>query len=232
MATILDKPTTAVAAESGDQRVVLHDVDWLGYSRLLQIRGDRSVPRMIYLDGSVEFVSPSYPHEAATSRLGRLVATIAEELEIEYAATRSTTFRRRRKRGGVEGDESYYFENAPALKGKTEINLRVDPPPDLAIEVVHAHSAELAIEVYRRFRVHEVWVWEAGQLRILVLQENGKYAESSPSRVFPFVSAAEIAGWIDRPFEGLEAHWSRELRRWVRDVLAPRHAAGQQPPHT
>ena len=62
------------------------------------------------------------------------------------------------ERGGVEGDQTYYFANAARVRGKKKIDLRRDPPPDLAIEVVVTHDADEAVEVYRRFRVPEVWV--------------------------------------------------------------------------
>ena len=48
-----------------------------------------------------------------------------------------------------------------------------------------------AIEVYRRFRVPEVWICDEAELVILVLQPNGRYAESATSVPFPFLSAAE-----------------------------------------
>ena len=70
---------------------------------------------------------------------------------------------------------------------KEKISLRTDPPPDLAIEAVHSHDADAAIEVYRRFRVPEVWICDESELVILVLQPNGRYAASPTSASFPFL---------------------------------------------
>jgi len=36
---------------------------------------------------------------------------------------------------GREPDESFYIENCEAVRGRQRINLEVDPPPDLAIEI-------------------------------------------------------------------------------------------------
>ena len=64
--------------------------------------------------------------------------------------------------------------------------------PSLYAEPRRLIDADEAIEVYRRFRVPEVWVCDEDELRILVLQANGRYAESATSASFPFLAAAEI----------------------------------------
>ena len=51
------------------------------------------------------------------------------ELEIPCVMAGSTTFRRRAKRGGVEGDQTYYLANLDRIRGKKKISLKVDPPP-------------------------------------------------------------------------------------------------------
>ena len=84
------------------------------------------------------------------------------------------------------------------VRGKNKLHLKTDPPPDLAIEAVHSHDADAAIEVYRRFKVPEVWVCDEAELRILILQTNGRYAESPTSAAFPFLSAAEVYDWVRR----------------------------------
>ncbi len=108
------------------------------------------------------------------------------------------------------------------IRGKREVHLRTDPPPDLAIEVVYSHDADPAIEVYRRFRVPEVWVCDEAELRFLVLDANGRYAESAASRAFPFLTPGDVFAWIQRPETVSETDWLLDLRSWVRDVLVPR----------
>jgi hypothetical protein len=46
--------TKTIRETDGDQCVELHHIDWNGYSTLLRLRGERSSPRMIYLDGTLE----------------------------------------------------------------------------------------------------------------------------------------------------------------------------------
>jgi Uma2 family endonuclease len=207
----------------GDQCVVLADIGWEGYSKLLKIRGERSVPRMIYLDGSMFLMSPSFPHERFKVRLGIFIAEVVAGLEIPCVPAGSTTFRRRTKRGGVEGDQTYYFANEAKVRGKEALRLKADPPPDLAIEVAWTHDADAATEVYRRFKVPEVWIYGRDELRILRLQPSGRYARSEQSVALPVLAATEIAAWIGKPQTESETVWILDLRHWVREVLVPRY---------
>ena len=54
---------------NADHIIVLHDVTWKDYERLIEIRGDRPAPRISYLEGEVEIMSPSKDHEQIKSYL-------------------------------------------------------------------------------------------------------------------------------------------------------------------
>ena len=205
-----------------DQYVELRGIGWDGYRTILRLRGDRPRPKLIYLDGDLLLMSPALPHERLKIRLGRFVAEVAVGLKIPFLSSGQTTFRRRKKDAGVEPDESYYLTNEARVRGKTEIDLRVDPPPDLAIEAVHTHGAAAALEVLRRLRVPEVWVCDDDGLRIFVLRANRRYAGSDRSLAFPFLAAPEILDWAQRPDLASDLEWMIDLRRWVQEVLVPR----------
>ena len=206
-----------------DDLVTLQDVDWKGYLALLRIRGERARPRIVYLDRTVYLMSPSYTHEVLSERLGHLVMVVTEELDIACIMTGNTTFRGRAKEVGVEGDKSFYLTSYPRIRGKKSLDMRIDPPPDLAIEAVYSHAAEAALEVYRRLRVPEVWVAEQTGISIRVLDEAFHYRESNVSLAFPFLSAEEIHAWIVRDQDDSDTSWMRALRAWVRETLKPRH---------
>ena len=225
MATATPTPapteTSARPVES-DQCVEMWGIGWEGYKAMLRLRGRETVPRMTYLDGDLWLMSPSFSHESLAERLGAFVVEVAIGVGISYLPAGHTTFRRLKKRGGVEADKSYYFANEGRVRGKGRIDLRIDPPPDLVIEAVYTHDATAAIEVWRRFGVPEVWVCDATGLRILLRQDNGRYAESESSAIFPFVTKAEIFEWVTRSPMTPELEWSREVRRWVQEVSVPR----------
>ena len=223
MATTTVSETRNQTEAVGDQCVVLRDVGWEDYEALLEIRGDRPVPRVVYLDGSVLLKSPSLSHELLAARFGRLIAVLTEELDISCVESRSTTFRRRSRRGGVEPDQSYSFADEAPARGRPDLDLEIAPPPDLVIEVVWTHKADESIEVHRRLGVPEVWVWEKGRLRILHLDRGGEYAPADHSLAFPALAANEVESWIPKDIEKGNTAWAKEFRVWVQRVLLPRH---------
>jgi Uma2 family endonuclease len=213
----------------GDQCVVMYDVGWNGYTMMLRLRGGRSIPRMVYLDGDLYLMSPAYTHEYFAERLGAFVMEVVVGLGIPCMMAGRTTFRRKKKKGGVEGDKTFYLANAERIRGKQRQNLhlRKDPPPDLAIESVNTHDADAAVEVWRRFGVPEVWVEDGDSLQILALQTTGQYAESTHSVSFPFLAASEIHEWVSRPETELDTDLIKALRKWVAGPLLERYRATQ-----
>lgn len=67
-----------------DHVVFLDRVSWSDYERLLAMRGDRSAPRIIYLEGTIEIMSPSRSHEGIKSLIARLVEAYCDEADIPF----------------------------------------------------------------------------------------------------------------------------------------------------
>src|SRR5262245_26112822 len=128
-------PLTQTPTPMGRQTLVIDNVDWKDYLRFLRLFSGRPGHRIAYDRGVLEIMSPSRRHDKAAYLLGRFIDTLTEELGLTVTAGRSTTFRNRRARRGIEPDNSYWIANELAIRGKEEVDLRVDPPPDLCIEV-------------------------------------------------------------------------------------------------
>ena len=223
------KPRLVFSPFPGGQCVVMDGLDWGQYSAILRAKGDRTYPKIVYLDGSLSLISPAFLHDHFKYRSGRIVDEVVSGLGIRYVPAASTTFRRRKKKGGFEPDQSYYFANAPRLRNRVAIDLRIDPPPDLVIEIAYTHAVEATIAICRRFRVPEMWICDETSLRVLVLQPGGRYSESATSASLPFLAAEEINTWLRNPAEDDdETKWGLELRRWVAEVLGPRAHGGPQ----
>ncbi len=113
---------------------------------------------MFYCEGRLTLLTESRKHGWYAECLGLLVAEMARGLKVVIETAGSATFRRRAKKGGVEGDKTFYFgEHAVRMKGPQDIDLNVQPPPDLAVEVEVSHSAEDAVITWGRLGVAEVW---------------------------------------------------------------------------
>jgi Uma2 family endonuclease len=222
--TQIPSQPAAVRPEGLDQRVEFRGVGWGGYSRLLELRGEKAVPRIILLDETVYLMAPSQQHERLRIRMGTFFTELFLGLRIPFKPTGQMTLRCDERRVGVEGDETYYIKNEPGVRGMKP-DLAVDPPPDLAVEVVNAHPADTALEVYRRLRVPEVWLAEDGKISFLILGTDG-YASSETSQALPFLTADEVGRMIHLPGDEGELAWGLALRRWVEVELAPRVRKG------
>jgi Uma2 family endonuclease len=164
---------------SHDNIVVLHGVTWDEYEAVLSMRGDGAGVRISFLEGELELMSPSRDHEAIKKCIARLVEAYAEERGLRLDGLGSMTIRSRPKERGVEPDECY----------------EVDGPkdfPDLAIEVVWTNAGIDKLEIYRAFRVREVWVWRDGRIEVHVLVGEA-YERAAASIVFPDIDLAAIA---------------------------------------
>src|SRR5881398_224534 len=131
----------SAASSTRPQRLVLHGVGWREYTRMLRAFAERPGFRLTYDRGTLEIRSPLFEHEIDADLLGRFVVVLTEELGLPLQAGRSTTLRRRRMRRGLEPDHSWWIAHAAPMRGRRRLDLRTDPPPDLALEVDVTHRS-------------------------------------------------------------------------------------------
>jgi Uma2 family endonuclease len=199
--------------------VVFHDVTWADYEAQLRIVGDRPI-RVTYEQGTMEVFMPSFGHEDDAYRLGRMVDTLTEELDIPVKAGRTTTYKRQDLDRGAEPDQCYWFgEDARRMVGKRQLDLSVDPAPTLAIEVDVTQSSLDRMEIFAVLGIPEVWHLTAGSFRFLHLQPDGSYMERDRSRAFPTLPSAEVSRFLEQGRAGEDTAWVRSFRAYVREAL-------------
>jgi Uma2 family endonuclease len=204
------------------RHLLLSGVDWETYSRLLRAFAERPGIRLTYDRGELEIMSPLLEHDDDGRFLGRLVVALTEELGLPIKGGGSVTLRRRKKRRGVEGDESFWIANAHRMAGRRRLDLRTDPPPDLVIEVDVTHSSLNRLSIYAALGVPEVWRLDGKTLTFYALDQKGAYQSVSASRSFPLVTPADLLGFLQQAGQaGDENPVLRQFRAWVRQ----RHAA-------
>lgn len=201
-----------------EQRFVLEGVDWAFYELLLQQVGDRHI-FITYDRGRLELMAPSYRHDRSAEAIGSLVAVLAEELNIPFAAAGSTTFRRADLNRGLEPDKCFYLANEPRVRGKREINLDVDPPPDLAVEVEISRRLLDREAIYADLGVSELWRYDGTRLSAWQLREDGTYGRTSRSLAFPSLPLDQAERFLAEFHEIDQTTWMRTLRAWVRREL-------------
>lgn len=166
-----------------ETRTLIENVRWETYVALSDDRCG-NIPRITYDRGLMELMSPKKEHEKIKTLLGRMVAAYAEAIGIEIDSVASTTFRREDLDRGFEADESFYVAHAEVMRAKGEIDLTVDPPPELVIEVELTSSAIRKLELFAKLGVMEVWRHEGNQLRLYQLSGDN-YQEITASIVLP-----------------------------------------------
>jgi Uma2 family endonuclease len=176
--------------------VVLSDISWELYEKILEAFGERRL-RHTYVDGMLEIMSPLHVHEWRKKFIGRLIEMMAWRTRVPIKSAGSTTLRKKLKRRGLEPDESYYVANEPVVRGRDELDLRTDPPPDLAVEVDVTHKSLSRLEAYAKLGVPEIWRHDGEIVQFLKLDSKGTYTPVSHSVAFPRVASADIRRFLN-----------------------------------
>ena len=197
-----------------EQRILLENVSWETYEDLLSSRGENRVPRFTYDRGMLEVTSPPSEHESISYYIGLLVAVVAEEAETDVYGVGSTTFKRADVQRGFEPDSCFYIANAEHVRGKARIDLDVDPPPDLVIEVDITHPSLDKLPIYAQMGISEIWRHDGNSLNFFALDNNG-YSEVEESRVLA-ITVRSASNLIEKSKSLALTSWLREVRETVR----------------
>jgi Uma2 family endonuclease len=224
--------STAPARRSRAGRVVLHAVSWKEYSRLLRVFAERLAVRLTYDRGVLEITSPLAEHQMPADVLARFVLIAAEELRLPVRAGGSSTLRRRRRQRGIEPDKCWWIANAHRLQGRIRIDLRRDPPPDLAVEVDITSSSLNRIGIYATLGIREIWCLHNDILTFHVFDTpTGTYQVQTHSLAFPMISSADLAGFLAQVGQVDDTTLGLQFRAWLRQRLG-RASAGPPPSGT
>lgn len=203
------------------ERIVLHDVSWRTYVTLLKDWQERRI--WLTYDGSdLEIMSPLFEHEFYKGLIRRMIDLLTWELGIRVQSGGATTLRRKKLKKGLEADECYWIANAARVRGKRRIDLRIDPPPDLAVEIEITHSVLDRLGIYAGLRIPELWRFDGENLRAFLLQPDGKYVESEMSLSFPFLRVEALSQFLQPNDELDETDRLRLFVAWVREQNFPK----------
>jgi Uma2 family endonuclease len=199
--------------------MVLRNISWETYERLLADHEDTSVPRFTYDRGDLEIMSPRPEHEDRTWASERIIEAFVLQKGIEFRNTRSSTFRRHDLERGFEADASFYIQNEAAVRQNNEFDLVVDPPPDLVIEIDVTNSSIDELSVFAAVGIPEVWRHAEGKFRFMRLS-SGKYVAVEESLVLPGASASDVSFLVGAVGTTGRAAWLKRVQAWVQEILS------------
>ncbi|MBD2576760.1 Uma2 family endonuclease [Oscillatoria sp. FACHB-1406] len=199
------------------QKVFLQDVTWQEFEQILVDLGEHRASRIAYANGFLEIMVPLPSHESNKVIIGDFIKALLEELDLEFYPLGSTTFKNELMQQGIEPDDCFYIEHEAEVRGKERLDLAIDPPPDLALEIDVTSRTHPTI--YQALGVPELWRFERGKLQINVLQ-NGTYAEVPFSPTFPNFSLVEaIPEYLERVKREGRNKTMKAFRNWVREQI-------------
>lgn len=198
-------------------QLLIKNISWPTYKKILAELGENRSSRVSYSQGVLEIMAPLPEHEVAKVIIGDLVKALLEELDLEFWSLGSTNFDQEIMDAGVEPDDCFYIQNEAAVRGKDRIDLTIDPPPDLAIEI--DITSRTRFNNYELLEVPELWRWLKNKLVINVLID-GKYVESTSSRIFPDLPITQVIPeyLVRSKIDGRNAAM-KAFRAWVRSHL-------------
>jgi Uma2 family endonuclease len=202
----------------GEHRIVLNGISWELYERLRENAENRHV-RMAYDKGRLELMSPSPDHAVIKRLVGRMIEAFTEEMNVPCRSLSDTTWKRPELAKGLEADECYYILNHHRVCRRLQVDLAVDPPPDLAIEIEVSRSMTSRVGIYAALGVPELWRWNKSALTAYSLGADGKYAEREFSLNLPLLRVKELEPFLDFELAADETAGIREFRRWVHERL-------------
>ena len=203
------------------ERVLLRDISWKTFEALIQELEAQPNKRLTYEDGLLEIWMPLALHERYKKFLARLIEILTMESGIEICSLGSCTWRRQDLTKSVEADECYYIQNEPAIRNRLEIDLAVDPPPDLAVEVNITSLSLSRLAIHGALGVPEVWQFNGKTLTFLQL-EAGTYQPIERSIALPIMTIENTTLLIRKTQEMSETAWARWVQHWVKEQLSER----------
>gem|GEM_PF-156654 len=213
-------PPSATHGYEPGSLMTLTGVRWETYESLLSDLAESSSPRVTYDRGTLEIMSPTLIHEGDHRSLGDIVLTVAVEWEIDVRDVGSVTVRRADLQRGFEADTSFYVQHAAVMRGKVRLDLDVDPPPDLLIEMEVTTSAIAKLPLFAAMGIPEVWRVTPERVAIFTLRE-GAYDPTPTSIAFPPLTSEVLTRFLMEGRTMPSTRWIRGIRAWAMDHPHP-----------
>ena len=199
------------------QSTVLHDIDWQQFESILQDLGEKRRSRIAYLNGVLEIALPLPECEKIKVLIRDFVQVLMDKMEIDFEGFGSTTFKRVDKLAGLEPDDCFYIQNNVAMRGIRKLDMTIDPPPDLAIEV--DVTSKTKFDVYRVLGVPELWLYDQ-TLKIYILRD-GEYVESQLSPIFGDIPIRDvIPQFLEISLSQGRSTAMKAFRLWMQENLS------------
>ena len=199
------------------QHIILKSISWEQFENILLELGESRSSRIFYYQETLEIMTPLPEHERIKVILSDLIKVLLDELNMNWESLGSTTFKREDMQAGVEPDDCFYIQNYEQMIGKNRMNLTIDPPPDLVLEI--DLTSKTQINAYQSLKVPEIWIYDQNKLEIYCLQ-NEQYMLSKNSRIFPNFPIQEAMIRFLKTSQSIGTTQTlKQFRNWIKSVI-------------
>lgn len=216
----LTQPGVAVEAgrELGERRIFIQDVDWATYRKIADAL--TGVRVRVSFDGeTLELMTTHSPHSWYARVIFQMVVAMTEETGMLQLSSGEFTMERDNLQRAIAADESFYLENEPKVRARERIDLNVDPPPDLGVEIDMTTDSRRRFSIYAKIGVPEIWRYDGRVVTIHQRQQEGRYVTVERSRYFAFLTAAELTRFLAQRGQVDQNSLVRSFREWVKNQL-------------
>ncbi len=200
----------------GEKRMTFWDLDWQSFKQIQQLLTERTRALFTYDNGVLEITMPLEEHERCARLIELFIRILVVELGMKIKTMGSTTLDREDLLRSAEPDNGYYIQNY-TLVADHEINLEVDPAPDLVVEVDITRTDINKNRLYASMGVPEFWRFNGQEWKILTLAD-GEYLERDRSPTFPIVEKTDLYQFLEAAFLD-EVSAEIAFRQWVRQQI-------------
>jgi Uma2 family endonuclease len=226
---LLESPPKLV----GEKRLTFRNLDWHSFKQIQNLLTERTRARFTYDNGVLEITMPLEGHERSARLIERFILILVMEMGMKIKTMGSTTLDREDLLKSAEPDNGYYIQNY-ALVADHEINLNVDPAPDLVVEVDITNTDLNKNTLYASMGVPEFWRFNGRLWRILRLtaaetalgssadlkqvSKTGVYVECDRSPTFPMIEKQDLYQFLEAAFLD-EVTAEINFRQWVKQQI-------------
>ncbi len=188
-------------------------LNWSAFQQIRQLLAERTHARFTYNNGVLEITMPLEGHERLARLIELFIRILVVELGLKMKSMGSTTLAREDLLKSAEPDNGYYIHNY-SLVADHEVNLAVDPPPDLVVEVDITHTDIEKNDLYASLGVPEFWRFNGHVWTILQLVDS-RYEARERSPTFPLVRKTDLYTFLETAIAD-EVTAETTFRQWVR----------------
>lgn len=197
--------------------LLLHNVSWEEYERVLDEFAQNSAYRIYYNDGILKIMSPRSTQEYPKDVVLGLVRVYADEFNIALDSYGSTTWRQRKKMKGAEADTSFYIKNASKVRGDKDFDLNLEIPPEIVVEIDTSNESWDKFEIYAAIKVEEIWRCDGVSFQLYKLVQ-GKYEVIENSRSLPLISGKLLTEFLQISYEKNQTAMLKDFRERLRQI--------------